>query len=142
MISLLALWHTYAPLVDAVGGGGILGWYGRVASVRARERRDALDAGAQALQLNAAVTERANAVAEELSTTQRAYWLILAQIQDVYAEAIAVRLIVHDLDAAAGRPLRQFRPLPPYPFPAQSDGSVAGATTAPTAEPRAENTHV
>lgn len=142
MISLLALWHTYAPLVDALGGGGLLGWYGRIASVRARERRDALDAGAQALQLNAAVTERADAVAEQLSATQRDYWTLLSKIQDVYAEAIAARLVVHDMDAAAGRPLRQFRPLPSYPFPAQSDGSAAGATAASTAEPRAENTHV
>ncbi|MCW4592431.1 hypothetical protein, partial [Gluconacetobacter entanii] len=38
-------------------------------------------------------------------------------IQEVYAQAIAARLLVHELDANAGRPPRQFEPLPSYPAP-------------------------
>lgn len=140
-MTILSLWHMYAPVIEW-GLGGILGWYGRIASVSAARRRDKLDVGAQALLLNASIAERSDALASQLDRTQRSYWAVLAQIQDVYAEAIAARLIVHDLDAIAGRPLRLFRPLPPYPFPVQAEQPVSGATAAPTAEPRAENTHV
>ncbi|MCE2577342.1 hypothetical protein [Gluconacetobacter entanii] len=38
-------------------------------------------------------------------------------IQEVYAQAIAARLLVHELDANEGRPPRQFEPLPSYPAP-------------------------
>lgn len=36
-------------------------------------------------------------------------------IQEVYAQAIEARLVVHELDASEGRPPRQFAPLPSYP---------------------------
>ncbi|OUI98338.1 hypothetical protein [Acetobacter cibinongensis] len=142
MMSLIALWHSYAPLVESLGGGGLLGWYGRVASVKAAERRDKLQAGDQALQLNAALAAREQKLTEELEKISRAHWSLLAQVEELYVEAIAARLIVHELDVAAGMDMRKFKPLPPYPFPAQSDGFAAGATAAGTAEPRAENTHV
>ncbi|MGV4878568.1 hypothetical protein [Acetobacter indonesiensis] len=140
MLNLIALWHTFGPAIEAAGGGA-LGWYGRVAHARALERRDRLDAGDQAIGLTKVLTARERALSERIETLQCHHWMLMDQVQDVYAEAIAVRLIVHDLDAIAGRPLRPFRPLPPYPFPAQSDGFAAGATAADTAEPRAETTH-
>lgn len=140
MIGLLSLWHAYGGAITGVGGL-VGGWYGRVARTHAIERRDRLDAGTQALQFAAVLEARERQLSDRLEDLQRHNWALLDQVQDVYAEAIAVRLIVHDLDAIAGRPLRQFRPLPPYPFPAQSDGSAAGATAAETAEPRAETTH-
>lgn len=140
MISLLALWHAYNGPIQAAGGM-LAGWYGRVARSAAVARRDRLDAGQQALDLAGVLAERDRAQADALEILRRREWVLAGAVQDVYAEAIAVRLIVHDLDAAAGRPLRQFRPLPPYPFPAQGDDPAAGATAADTAEPRADNTH-
>lgn len=140
MIGLLALWHSYSGVATGVGGL-VGGWYGRIARTRALERRDRLDAGAQALRLTEVLTARERVLSDRLDTLQQHHWMLMDQVQDVYAEAIAVRLIVHDLDAIAGRPLRQFRPLPPYPFPVQDDQPAAGATAADTAEPRATNTH-
>lgn len=137
---IAALWHDAWPVIEAVGGG-VLGWYGKIAFLQARARRDRLDAGSQALDLAGVLAEHDRAQADALDILRRREWVLAGAVQDVYAEAIAVRLIVHDLDAAAGRPLRQFRPLPPYPFPAQGDDPAAGATAAETAEPRANNTH-
>lgn len=139
-MNLLLLWHAYGGLVQGVGGL-VAGWYGNVARSRAQTRRDRLDAGRQALDLAAAWSARDRAQAAALDMLRRREWALAGAVQDVYAEAIAVRLIVHDLDAVAGRPLRQFRPLPPYPFPAQGDDPAARPTAADTAEPRAENTH-
>ncbi|KAA8383814.1 hypothetical protein FOH24_15210 [Acetobacter tropicalis] len=128
MIGLLALWHSYGGLVTGVGGVAG-GWYGRIARTHALERRDRLDAGAQALRLTEMLTARERVLSDRLDTLQQHHWMLMDQVQDVYAEAIAVRLIVHDLDAIAGRPLRQFRPLPPYPFPAQDDQAASGETS-------------
>nr|WP_025825389.1 hypothetical protein [Acetobacter persici] len=138
MIDIPALWHAYGGLIQG-GGGLVAGWCGSLARSRAQARRDQLDAGRQALDLAATLAERDQAQADALDTLRRREWVLAGAVQDVYAEAIAVRLIVHDLDAAAGRPLRQFRPLPPYPFPAQGDDPAAGATAADTAEPRGDN---
>lgn len=140
MIGLLAFWHTYGSAIQDAGALAS-GWYGRLAITKARARRDRLDAGQQALTLAATLTAREQAQEVALDTLRRRAWVLAGAVQDVYAEAIAARLIVHDLDATAGRPLRQFRPLPPYPFPAQGDDPAAGATAADTAEPRADNTH-
>ncbi|KAA8452477.1 hypothetical protein, partial [Acetobacter pomorum] len=118
MIGLVDLWHSYGGLVQGAGGL-VAGWCGSLARFRAQARRDKLDAGQQALDLAEALAERDHAQAAALDTLRRREWTLAEAVQDVYAEAIAVRLIVHDLDAAAGRPLRQFRPLPPYPFPAE-----------------------
>ncbi|WP_202205826.1 hypothetical protein, partial [Acetobacter persici] len=82
---------------------------------------------------------REQAQAAALDALRRREWVLAGSVQDVYAEAIAARLIVHDLDATAGRPLRQFRTLPPYPFPAQGDDPSVGAAAADTAEPRGDN---
>lgn len=130
MIGLLALWHSYGGFVTGLGGVAG-GWYGRIARTHALERRDRLDAGAQALRLTEMLTARERVLSDRLDALQQHHWMLMDQVQDVYAEAIAVRLIVHDLDAIAGRPLRQFRPLPPYPFPVQDDqqASVAASTS-------------
>lgn len=141
MNNLVELWHVYGGFVEGAIGL-IAGWGGNVARYRAQNRRDMLDAGQQALRLADTLAEHDQAQAAVLETLRRREWTLAGAVQDVYAEAIAVRLIVHELDAAAGKPLRQFRPLPPYPFPAQADEPMAGATAAVTAEPRAENTHV
>lgn len=139
---LASLWHTYGPLVETLSGGGLLGWYGRVATVRAQARRDALAAGEQALQLNQSLADRERILSAQVNRLSQDQWHLLAQTEAVYAEAIAARLIIHDLDVVAGRPLRVFRPLPAYPFPAQTDDAVtAGATAASTAEQRTEDTH-
>lgn len=132
MISLLNLWHAYGDLL--IGPGGLVaGWYGRLAATRAQIRRDRLDAGTQALALASVLTAREKAQTDALDALRRREWVLAGSVQDVYAEAIAARLIVHDLDATAGRPLRQFRPLPPYPFPAQGDGPAEGDVAADTA---------
>lgn len=137
-MSLLLLWHTYGDLL--LGPGGLAaGWYGRLAATRAQTRRDRLDAGSQALALAGVLAAREQAQATAVDALRRREWVLAGSVQDVYAEAIAARLIVHDLDATAGRPLRQFHPLPPYPFPAQGDDPAAGATAADTAEPRGDN---
>lgn len=117
-MSLIALWHAYGGLFQGVGVWAT-GWYSRLAVTKAQVRRDRLDAGAQALALAAALTAREQALTAALDTLRRREWALAGSVQDVYAEAIAARLIVHDQDATAGRPLRQFRPLPPYPFPAE-----------------------
>lgn len=140
MINLLDLWHVHGGQMQAAAGI-VAGWYGRVATSAALRRRDRLDAGKQALDLAALLIKREQDQAVVLNALRYREWVLAGAVQDVYAEAIAGRLIVHDLDAAAGRPLRQFRPLPPYPFPAQGDDPAAGATAADTAEPRGDNTH-
>lgn len=140
MTPLLSIWHMLWPDIQALGYCGI-GWYCRLAATKAQTRRDRLDAGQQALSLAASLTARDQMQSAALDVLRRREWALAGAVQDVYAEAIAARLIVHDLDAVAGRPLRQFRPLPPYPFPAQGDNSAAGATAAETAEPRADDTH-
>ena len=137
---LAALWHADGRLIETLSGGGVLGWYGRVATVRAQARRDALAAGDEALRLNDTLVLREQRLAAQLKQSEMERWSLLSKTQDVYAEAIAARLIVHDLDAADGRAMRVFRPLPPYPFPVVSE-QHAGATAAPTAEQRTEDTH-
>lgn len=136
---LTELWHAYGPLIETLSGG-VLGWYGRVATVRAQARRDALAAGDQALRLNDTLVLREQRLATQLAQSEAERWSLLAKTQEVYAEAIAARLIVHDLDAADGRAMRVFRPLPPYPFPAGLT-SIAVATAAATTEPRADSAH-
>lgn len=117
MISLLEFWHSYGEFLTGIAGT-VGGWYGRLARTRALDRRDKLDAGQQALALAATLSAREQAQAAAMDALRRREWALANSVQDVYAEAIAARLIVHDLDATDGRPLRQFRPLPSYPFPA------------------------
>lgn len=139
MIAFWELWHAYGGLVQEAGACAA-GWYGRVATTRAAARRDRLEAGQQALALADFMSAREQAQAQNLEELRRREWMLANAVQDVYAEAIAVRLIVHDLDAAAGRSLRQFRPLPPYPFPAHGDYPAVRAA-ADMAEPPDDNTH-
>ncbi|KXV72858.1 hypothetical protein NKW54_05490 [Acetobacter cerevisiae] len=137
-MNFLLLWHTYGDFL--LGPGGLAaGWYGRLAATRAQTRRDRLDAGSQALTLAGILAAREQDQAAAVEALRRREWVLAGSVQDVYAEAIAARLIIYDLDATAGRPVRQFRPLPPYPFPAQGNDPAAGATVADTAEPGGDN---
>lgn len=131
---LSELWHTYGSFAGILGGGGVLGWYGRIASVKAQQRHDRLQAGAQALQLNAEMAKREAILVEQLDQLRKTHWRLLAQTEDVYAEAIAARLIVHDLDAEAGRAMREFQILPAYPFPmcANNNASIESDETRKT----------
>lgn len=125
MINLLTFIHAYRDFFVGIAGG----WYGRITRTRAIERRDRLDAGAQAIQLTEVLTARERVLSDRIDTLHQHHWMLMDQVQDVYADAIAVRLIVHDLDAIAGRPLLPFRPLPPYPFPAQNNQPVSCETS-------------
>lgn len=141
MIPLLTLWHEWSAALEW-GSAAVGGWIANVARYKIRSQANKLSVGAQALQLNAILTERERELTEQLELMSCSHWSLLAQVEDLYVEAIAARLIVHELDVAAGRNMRDFKPLPPYPFPAPCKSRAAGATAAPTAEPRAENTHV
>lgn len=134
---LLLFLHTYGNVITSLCGLAA-GWGGRVAATYVQTKRDRLDAGQQAMFLVGMLTKRIQDQAAELDILQRREWTLAGAVQDVYAEAIAVRLIVHDLDAVAGRPLRQFRPLPPYPFPAQGDDPAADKSS-DTVDPRGDN---
>lgn len=59
---IFTLWYDAWPVIETVCGG-VLGWYGKIAFLRARVRRDRLDAGQQALDLAAALTVREQAQA-------------------------------------------------------------------------------
>ncbi|MFT9399809.1 hypothetical protein [Acetobacter sp.] len=140
-MNILALWNEWSGVIGSVGGG-VGGWIANTIRARLQAQANAIEASKNETSQQKLELQRDQAQAAELDMLRRREWALAGAVQDVYAEAIAVRLIVHDLDAEAGKPLRQFRPLPPYPFPAQADEPVAGATAAVTAEPRAENTHV
>lgn len=69
---------------------------GGIASTRVAERQDWLQVGDQALQLNATLSVCEKRLSVQLEDLQYAQWTLVCQVQDAYAEAIAVRLIVHD----------------------------------------------
>lgn len=70
----------------------------------------------QLLRSTVLANSREEALSGEIERLRHRQWQTFDAVEAVYAEAIAVRLIVRDMDASAGRPLRAFRPLPPYPF--------------------------
>ncbi|GAN98152.1 hypothetical protein Geu3261_0514_001 [Komagataeibacter europaeus NBRC 3261] len=126
--------------------GGVAGWTGNVARARLAAQRGRLDAGQQALELLARASERdarmdalLASMTERVNELTRERWQYDGALQELYAQAIAARLLVYELDAKAGRPPRQFEPLPPYPIPpaAQPDAAetagVAGVDAPATA---------
>ncbi|MEE8659253.1 hypothetical protein [Sorlinia euscelidii] len=114
--NLGALWQSYGSFVgDLVAG--VAGWYGKAAAARVSARRDRLEAGAQALRLNEDLMRRNKVVADENEQLRRRQWRLMDCVQDLYAEAIAARLVVFDRDATARKRPTRFQPLPPYPFP-------------------------
>ncbi|MBM9400396.1 hypothetical protein JUN65_02150 [Gluconacetobacter azotocaptans] len=155
MTSLLDLWTAYSGPIGALGaaGTGLMGWYGQMVRARMSSRRDHLEAGRQALDLVARAAERetkldalVTSYMDRADAAQRQRIEDMSHVQDVYAAAIAARLMVYELDAAAGRPPRDFPPLPPYPIPADQEAApdgapTAGATDVDAAELRADSTH-
>ncbi|MBY4639264.1 hypothetical protein K6L44_04450 [Gluconacetobacter entanii] len=97
--------------------GLVGGWYGNVAKNRLAQRQEQLSAGQQALALVAQTREMLAEHIQRIDVLTRQLWARDDVIQEVYAQAIAARLLVHELDANAGRPPRQFEPLPSYPAP-------------------------
>lgn len=97
--------------------GLVGGWYGKVAQNRLAQRQEQLSAGQQALALVAQTREMIADHIQRIDVLTRQLWARDDVIQEVYAQAIAARLLVHELDANEGRPPRQFEPLPSYPAP-------------------------
>ncbi|KAB8123110.1 hypothetical protein D3W54_01435 [Komagataeibacter medellinensis] len=95
--------------------GMIGGWYGNVAKNRMAARQEQLSAGQQALALVAQTRELMGTHIQRIEVLTRQLWARDDVIQEVYAQAITARLLVHELDANEGRTPRQFEPLPPYP---------------------------
>ena len=106
--------NAWSGLIE--GGMGLIGgWYGNVAKNRLAKRQEQLTAGQQALAWAAQTREL---IADHIQRTEmltRQLWARDDVIQEVYAQAIAARLVVHELDASEGRSPRQFEPLPSYP---------------------------
>ncbi|KDE20639.1 hypothetical protein AZ09_04110 [Acetobacter aceti 1023] len=115
MIDIALFWQKYGELISA-GGGIVGGWYGRLLVLKAQLVRAQVLEREQLLRSTVLANAREKALSDEIDRLRQRQWQGFDAVEAVYAEAIAVRLIVHDMDAAAGRPMRMFRPLPPYPF--------------------------
>lgn len=123
----LAIINALAAPAGAIGSG-LVGWYSKVVYDRAQTRKDALNAGQQALTLLDQASGRDRLFNELLSSTMERLkrllhlrWQMDDLLADVYAQAISARMLVHELDAKAGRPPRVFVPLPAYPSPASDE---------------------
>lgn len=106
--------NAWSGLIES-GLGVIGGWYGNVAKNRIAKRQEQLTAGQQALALVAQTRELIADHIQRIDVLTRQLWARDDVIQEVYAQAIAARLVMHELDANDGRAPRQFEPLPPYP---------------------------
>lgn len=106
--------NAWSGLIES-GLGVIGGWYGNVARNRIAKRQEQLTAGQQALALVAQARELIADHIQRIDILTRQLWARDDVIQEVYAQAIAARLLVHELDANDGRSPRQFEPLPSYP---------------------------
>lgn len=106
--------NAWSGLIES-GLGVIGGWYGNVARNRIAKKQEQLTAGQQALALVAQTRTLIADHIQRIDVLTRQLWARDNVIQEVYAQAIAARLVVHELDANAGRPPRQFEPLPSYP---------------------------
>lgn len=115
MIDIALFWQKYGELITA-GGGAVGGWYGRFLVLKAQLVRAQILERSQLLRSTVLANSREKTLSDEIDRLRQRQWQGFDAVEAVYAEAIAVRLIVHDMDAAAGRPMRTFRPLPPYPF--------------------------
>ena len=74
-----------------------------------------LSAGQQALELVVQTRELLADHIHRVDVLTQQWWAQDDILQEVYAQAIAARLLVHELDANDGRQPRQFEPLPSYP---------------------------
>lgn len=126
-MDILALANALAAPVGALGSV-VVGWYGKVVYDRAQTRKDALNAGQQALALldqasgrDRLFNELLGSTIERLNRVLHLRWQMDDILADVYAQAISARMIVHELDAQAGRPERDFDRLPAYPLATGSE---------------------
>lgn len=115
MIDIASFWQKYGELISA-SIGGLGGWYGRLFVLKARLAQAQVAEREQLLRSTMLANDREADLSNEIDRLRQRQWLGFDAVEAVYAEAIAARLIVHDMDAAAGRSMRIFRPLPPYPF--------------------------
>lgn len=134
--------NAWSGLIE--GGMGLVGgWYGNVAKNRLAKRQEQLSAGQQALELVAQTRELLADHIHRVDVLTQQRWAQDDILQEVYAQAIAARLMVHELDANDGRQPRQFEPLPSYPISADTPDAAetAGVTGVDAPEPRAGSTH-
>ncbi|GAB6968414.1 hypothetical protein JCM25156A_32430 [Komagataeibacter kakiaceti JCM 25156] len=106
--------NAWSGLIEGILGV-VGGWCGNVAKNRISRRQEQLAAGQQALALVAQTRELIGEYIQRTDMLTHQLWVRDDVIQEVYAQAIAARLLVYELDANAGRPPRQFDPLPSYP---------------------------
>lgn len=116
MIDIALFWQKYGELIST-GAGIIGGWYGRLFVLKYRLAHVQVLEREQLLRSTASANTREKVLSDEIERLRKRQWQTFNVIEEVYAEAIAARLIVHDMDADAGRPMRIFSPLPPHPFP-------------------------
>lgn len=121
-MDVLAIINALAAPAGAIGSG-VVGWYGKVVYDRAQERQSALNAGQQALTLldqasgrDRQFNELLSSMTEHLNRVLHLRWQMDDLLADVYAQAISARMLVHELDAQAGKPPRLFERLPAYPI--------------------------
>ena len=106
--------NAWSGLIES-GLGVLGGWYGNVAKTRIAKRQEQLTAGQQALALVEQTRTMIDDHIQRIDVLSHQLWARDNVIQEVYAQAIAARLLVHQLDANDGRAPRQFEPLPSYP---------------------------
>ncbi|MDE7547196.1 hypothetical protein PY793_04250 [Acetobacter fabarum] len=123
-MSLSHFLGEYGNLIMTVGAG-VGGWCANMMNGYLKAQRQKFDAGQQALAILDRASERDRQMDTLVTTmTLRVNDLMLLRwrlddvMQEVYAQAIAARMIVHELDAQAKRFPRDFAPLPAYPLAA------------------------
>lgn len=121
------------------------GWWGYAAKARRlrveadeNARRMVVGMANSAMERAATLQRLLDAYTADLDALRRNRWAILDVLSEVQAQAIAARLIVHQLDDRLGLPERQFTPLPSFP-PEWRTGAQAADTAEPRAETRPEN---
>ena len=91
--------NAWSGLIEG-GMGLISGWYANVAKNRLAKRQEQLTAGQQALALVAQTRALIADHIQRIDVLTRQLWARDDVIQEVYAQAIAARLLVHELDAS------------------------------------------
>ncbi|GBQ23539.1 hypothetical protein AA0472_1133 [Acetobacter estunensis NRIC 0472] len=116
-----AIWQALSGPAE-FAGTFLSGMFGNALRMRVQKRRERLEADQMALGLVASTTglvERLNALLDERIAEQdalhRSRAQLLSILSEVQAQALAARLMVRELDEAAGRQPRRFDPLPPFP---------------------------
>lgn len=128
-------WASWGQPISAVVGGAA-GWSGQVMRARMQARRDRLDAGQQALQLVAdmrgvelQLRGTIASYAREIDQLRQRRWGLDELVGELHAQAIAARLMVHDLERQLGRDATPFAPLPVFPMDTPPVTPPPAATT-------------